>query len=153
MGDMVLLMGNSCAGDIKEGKFVESSFDIILSQNKPLVTVNLLGSQILTMINDSIASALSFGLPGNYPYAAGLKFDVSTATSSASNVRVLTSGGSWVPIVGTETYTVATTSNVFKSPSIKDMGTTMREEILDYAEDWGVLYKPPIDKVSTQSYF
>ncbi len=151
--DMVLLMGNSCAGDINEGKFVESSFDIVLSENKQLVTVDLVGSQIITMINDSIASALSFGLPGNYPYAAGLKFDVNTATSTASNIRVITSGGSWVPIVGIETYTVATTSNVFNSANIRDMGTTMRDEILDYAEDWGVLYKPPVDKVSTQAYF
>ncbi len=150
--DMVLLPGKSCAGDIKEGNFVESSFDIVLSENKPLVTVDVLGSGIVLMINDSISSALGNGLPGNYPYGAGLKFDVITGSSSAYNIRVLTSGGRWDPIVGTETYTVATASDVFRTLPSKDMGTTMKEEILDYVEDWGVLYKPPSDKVSTQSY-
>jgi len=151
--DMVMLKGGSCAGDIEEGYFVESSFGSVLSENQPLVTVDLLGSEIVTMIEDAISSAVNNGIMGDYPYAAGLKFDVSTTVSPAlSNVQVLTMSGNWIPIADAETYIVATTSDLANSLSAKDMGTTMEEEIISYAEDWKRLFKPPADKASTQTY-
>jgi len=151
--DMVVLKGDSCAGDIEVGDFLGSSFDTILSEDQSLFTVDLLGSEIVTMIDDRVSSAVDNGVVGNYPYAAGLKFDVSTISSpKVSNINVLTSSGSWTPIVGTETYTVATTSDLANSSSAQDMGTTMKEEIISYAADWKTLYKPSADKASTQSY-
>ena len=151
--DMVVLKGDSCAGDIEEGKFVESAFETVLSDNQSLVTLDLLGSEIVTMIDEHVSSAVRSGMPGNYPYAAGLKFDVNTSSSPiVSNVQILAPSGRWLQIVGTKTYTVATTSDLANSSSAQDMGTTMKEEIISYAEDWKILYKTPADKASTQSY-
>ena len=151
--DLVLLNGDLCAGDIEEGDIVERSIDSILPENQSLVTFDLLGSEIVTMIVASISSALTNGMPGNYIYAAGLRFDVSSMSSqTVSNVQVLTSSGSWVPILGTATYSVATTPELAKSSSAQQMGTTIKEEIIEYAVDWKTLYKIPQDKVSTQSY-
>ena len=152
--NMVVLKGESCSADIEEGKFVESSFGIVLSENKSLMKADMLGSDIVMMINDGVSSAVSNGAKGNYPYAAGLKFDVTTMSSPmVSNVRFLTSGGNWVPIVDTDTYTVATTTDLLaNTATTQDMGTTMKEQITSYAEDWNVFYKSPTDKASTQSY-
>jgi hypothetical protein len=150
--DMVMLKGDSCAGDIAEGDFVESSFETILSENKALVTADLLGSKIVALLDNSVTLAVTKGLTGNYPYAAGLKFDVSKMLSpKVSNVQYLTSNGSWSPIVATETYTVATTSDLINS-STQNMGTTIKDEIISYATDWEKLYKTPSSKASTQSY-
>jgi hypothetical protein len=151
--DMVVLKGDSCAGDIEEGKLVESTFETVLSDNQSLVTLDLLGSEIVTMIDEHVSSAVNNGMPGNYPYAAGLKFDVNTMSFPiVSNVQILAPSGSWLQIIGTETYTVATTSDLANSSSAQDMGTTMKEEIISYAEDWKMLYKTPEYKASTQSY-
>jgi len=151
--DVVVLKGDVCAGDIEEGDFLERSFDTILSENKSLVTFDLLGSEIVTMISDSVSLAVNNGAAGNYPYAAGLRFDVSTISSPiVSNVQVLSSSGSWIPIVGAETYTIATTLELAMPSSAQDMGTTIQEEITDYAVDWKTLYKIPTNKVSTQSF-
>lgn len=151
--DMVVLKGDSCAGDIEAGDFSESVFDALLSENQSLITFGRYGSEILTMLDDGVSSAVNSGVVGNYPYAAGLKFDVSTISSPmVSNVQVLTSSGSWIPIVDSKSYTVATTSDLAISSSAQDMGTTMKEEIISYAVDWKALYKIPTDKASTQSY-
>jgi hypothetical protein len=151
--DMVVLKGDSCAGDIEEGKFAESAFETVLSDNQSLVTLDLLGSEIVTMIDEHVSSAVRSGMPGNYPYAAGLKFDVNTRASPiVSNVQILAPSGSWLQIVDTKTYTIATTSDLANSSSAQDMGTTMKEEIISYAEDWKMFYKTPADKASTQSY-
>lgn len=151
--DMVVLKGDTCVGDIEQGDFVESSFDSILPENQSLVTIDLLGSEIVTMIVENVSSAVTNDMPGNYPYAAGMRFDVSSISSPiVSSVQILTSGGSWIPISSTETYSVATTSEIAKSSSAQNMGTTIQEEIIDYAADWKKLYKIPKDKVSTQSF-
>lgn len=153
--NMVLLKGRTCAADIEEGKFVESSFDIVLSENKSLVKVDLLGSDIVNMLNDGVTLAVGSGEVGEYPYAAALKFQVSPAASPTmvSNVRIQTSGGNWIPIDWAETYTVATTSDLLEETSTaEDMGTTLRDQIISYAEDWSTFYKSSADKASTQSY-
>ncbi len=154
--DIVLLKGYVCAGDIEEGRFLPSSSDAVISENKSLWKVSMQGSSIVKMISTGVAAGIlsSSGGDLHYPYAAGLKFDVSTAPSpNVSNVRVLASGGRWIPIVDTEFYTVATTSDVLSSTSTaEDMGTTLKEEVTGYAEDWNVFYKMSKDKASTQSY-
>jgi len=154
--DIVLLKGYVCAADIEEGKLVESSLDVVLSENKSLWKVDMLGSEIRTMIYAGVAAGVVVSSGGelHYPYAAGLKFDVSTSPSPViSNVRILASGGNWIPMLDTETYTVATTSDLLgNTESAQNMGTTLKEQITSYAEDWNVLYKTPTDKASTQSY-
>lgn len=151
--DVVELNGDMCAGDVEEGDFFESSFGKILSGNKSLVTFDRLGSEIVTVISEGVSSAVINGATGNYPYTAGLRFDVSTISSPmVSNVQVFSSSRGWIPIVGTESYTIATTSELAKPSGAQDMGTTIQEAITDYAIDWKMLYKIPQDKVSTQSF-
>mmetsp|Transcript_27706 Transcript_27706/g.61178 ORF Transcript_27706/g.61178 Transcript_27706/m.61178 type:complete len:757 (+) Transcript_27706:89-2359(+) len=151
--DMVILKGDSCAGDIEEGEFVESSFDSILSGNPSLVSVDLLGSDIVALVNNGVSAVVDSSQTGNYPYAAGLRFDVGiTSFPHVSNVQVLGSDGSWYPIVLTDTYKVVTISELASSSAAQDMGTTLKEEIINYAAEWRTLYKPPKDKVSTQIF-
>jgi len=146
--DMVMLKADACAGDIEEGNLGESGIDNALSENQSLVTVAMIGSAIETMLEEGVSSAGK----GDYPYAAGLQFDVNTSSSpSVSNVQVLTSAGSWIPIVGTDSYTIMTTPDL-AGAGAQDTGKTMKDEIIDYAADWKTLYKPPKSKASTQSY-
>lgn len=148
--DMVMLKADACAGDIEEGNFGESGIDSALSENQSLVTVDMLGSTIVVMLEEGISSAGK----GDYPYAAGLKFDVNTSLfPSVSNVQVLTSSGTWIPIVGTDSYTIMTTPDVaVAGTGAQDTGKTMKDEIIDYAAVWKTLYKPLASKASTQSY-
>ena len=154
--DIVLLKGYVCAADIEEGRFVPSSFDAVISENKSLWKVSMPGSSIVKMISTGVAAGVqpSSGGDLHYPYAAGVKFDVIIKPSpTVSNVRVLASGGRWIPIVDTEFYTVATTSDALPSTSTaKDMGTTLKEQLTGYADDWNIFYKMSKDKASTQSY-
>jgi len=151
--DMVVLKGDSCSGDIEEGDFVESSFETVLSKNQSLITIDLLGSEIISMIDSCVTSAVYSDLAGDYPYAAGLKFGVnSNASPKVFDVQVLGSNGNWTQIVGTKTYIIATTPALASSLAAKDLKTSIKEEIKNYAEDWGVLYKPSAGKISTQSY-
>jgi len=153
--DMVILKGDSCAGDMEDGDFVESTFDTILSENQSLVTIDLLGSEIMSVVEQMVSSAIGNGVGGNYPYAAGLRFNVLTNSSPmVSNVQILTSSGDWVEIQGAETYRIATTADNAFSSSAQDtsMGTTMKQEIFKYAEEWKALYKPSREKTSTHVY-
>jgi len=153
--DMVILKGDSCAGDMEDGDFVESTFDTILSENQSLVTIDLLGSEIMSVVEQMVSSAIGNGVGGNYPYAAGLRFNVLTNSSPmVSNVQILTSSGDWVEIQGAETYRIATTADNAFSSSAQDtsMGTTMKQEIFKYAEEWKTLYKPSREKTSTHVY-
>lgn len=150
--DIVLLKADVCLGDIKDGYLLESKIASAVSDSFPLIIVDLLGSQIVELVESSIASSAS-GEKGYYPYAAGLRFYVNTKTSPImNNVQVLTTGGTWVPIVGTNTYTVATTSHLENFPNAKPMSTTIKDNIINYAAEWETIYKPPPSKSSTQSY-
>ena len=60
----------------------------------------------------------------------------------------------WVEIEGAETYRIATTADNAFSSSAQDtsIGTTMKQEIKKYAEEWKTLYKPSREKTSTHLY-
>eukprot|EP00536_Pseudo-nitzschia_multiseries_P000999 jgi/Psemu1/62937/estExt_Genemark1.C_120149 len=148
--DIVLLKGSTCAADIEDGFFVESKIDKALSENESLVMVDLLGSQVVDLLDDLVSS----GAKESYPYAAGMRFDVNKNLSpSVANVQKLTSNGSWTPIIATATYTVATTAKLGSFPTTpQPMGKTLKDDIVSYAEEWKSIYPTPAAKSSTQSY-
>eukprot|EP00537_Pseudo-nitzschia_pungens_P001002 CAMPEP_0172360760 /NCGR_PEP_ID=MMETSP1060-20121228/4730_1 /TAXON_ID=37318 /ORGANISM="Pseudo-nitzschia pungens, Strain cf. cingulata" /LENGTH=732 /DNA_ID=CAMNT_0013082837 /DNA_START=1 /DNA_END=2199 /DNA_ORIENTATION=+ len=148
--DVVMLKGSTCAGDIEDGYLVESKIDKALSENESLVTVDLLGSEIVALLQGLVSS----GDNGSYPYAAGMRFDVNKNSSpSVSNIQVLTSNGSWTPIVLAATYTVATTSKLGSFSSVsQSMSKTLKDDIISFAQEWKSIYSPPAAKSSTQSY-
>lgn len=151
--DVAMLKASTCKGNIDEGKLGESAIIGALSEDQSLVTSDLLGSQIVGMLENGVSAAVDSGSAGEYPYASGLKFDVNTSASpKVSNVEIISTGGIWVPIVATKTYTVATTENMAGSSASKPLGTTLKKEIIGYAEDWETIYTPSADKVSTRSF-
>jgi hypothetical protein len=164
--DVVLLKGDTCTGDIDDGKFGQSDIDSALLFDQSLVTIDLTGGVVKSMIEEGISAVLENGTNGAYPYFAGLRFDVNTNSvpgERANNVEIRTSSGSWIPITDTDSYRMITTSDIAtgEDPSYStisqagDMPTmqnTLKDEFTTYAIEWGELHALSEDKMSTQSY-
>ena len=166
--DVVLLKGDTCTGDIDNGKFGESDIDNALFSDQSLVTIDLTGSVIKSMIEEGISAVLENDTKGAYPYFAGLRFDVNTSSAPgerASNIEISTSPGSWIPIAYTDSYKMLTTLDIatggdpdYSTISQADMSTmqnndiSLKDEFTAYVIEWGELYSLSEDKTSTQSY-
>jgi len=166
--DLVLLKGDTCTGDIEEGEFGESDVDQALSFDHSLVTIDILGSIIKSLIEEAVSAVIEYDTKGAYPYFAGLRFDVDTNSSQGdrvSNLEIITPSGSWIPVNDTDSCTMLTTIDVaqgkdssYSTISQADMSTmenndiSLKDEFISYAVEWGFLYIPPQGKISTQSY-
>jgi len=166
--DFVLLKGDTCSGDIEEGQFGQSDVDQALSFDQSLVTIDILGSVIKSLIEEAVSAVIEYDTKGAYPYFAGLRFDVDTNSSQGdrvSNVKIITPSGSWIPVNDTDSYTMLTTITVaqgedpsYATISQADMSTmenndiSLKDKFITYAIEWGFLYPLPEEKISTQSY-
>jgi 2',3'-cyclic-nucleotide 2'-phosphodiesterase (5'-nucleotidase family) len=166
--DVVLLKGDTCTGDIDDGKLGQSDIDNALFSDQSLVTIDLTGSVIKSMIEEGISAVLENDTKGAYPYFGGLRFDVNKSSAPgerATNIEIRTSPGSWIPITDTDSYTMLTTFDIatgedpsYSTISQADMSTmqnnniALKDEFAAYAIEWKELYSLSEDKTSTQSY-
>jgi len=166
--NFVLLKGDTCTGDIEEGEFRESDVDQALSFDHSLVTIDILGSVIKSLIEEAVSAVIEYDTKGAYPYFAGLRFDVDAISSQGDRVSILeiiTLSGSWIPVNDTDSYAMLTTIDVAqgKDPSystisqadtstMENNDISLKDEFITYAVEWGFLYTPSQEKISTQSY-
>ena len=119
-----------------EGPFTVGDAIKALPFSNTVVTLDMTGEQIVRVLNQSAFYALNSGSTGAFPYAAGLRYDV---TLGADEGEVITGvevqdGLRWVPIDTGGTYTVATNSftalgkdNYLEFAAVRDNDPTIFE--------------------------
>lgn len=157
------------AGDITFAEAVN-----VLPFNNTLVTLDLTGEQIKTVLEQALANALRMGgSTGSYPYASGLRYFVDASQPEGARISNLQINprlsGEWSPVVATETYTVVTNDFIasgqdgyttfgeaFASGGYTDTFTLYTQAFIDYvkqiASEGQSLQKLPREQYSTQQY-
>ena len=166
--DMVLLKGGVCRSNIEPGNFGLQKADTVLASNPSLVTIKLSGRQIKILIEEGVSVAIDLGIVDDFPAAAGLRFDLDMKQGvgdRTSNMEIITPIGSWEPLLDEKNYTVVTSPELARgedpnyqtisqadTSSIQNIYTTVKDEFVQYAIEWGVLYRPSKEKICTQSF-
>lgn len=158
--------GGGCRTDIDAGNFSHNDAYIMLPFSNTLVTLEMTGTQIKSVLED----ALDFGLSdstGAYPYAAGLRYDVNCSASKGNRISNLEVnprlGGSWSSLDISATFQVVTNSYIAGGrdgyTTFIEAASTLKNSYIEYAEglagyckDVGVLVEPPLTDFSTQAY-
>ncbi|MDO8860558.1 5'-nucleotidase C-terminal domain-containing protein [Haliea sp. E1-2-M8] len=160
--------------DIAGGSISVADVFALLPFNNTLVTQELTGSEILTVLEEALAHALaSPANAGAYPYTAGLRYNVDAAREPGRRLSAVEINprlaGSWQPLELNQRYTVV--SNDFIAAG-KDGYTLLGQKydrgeytatyteyaqaFIDYLRDLTAqgqkLAKPPADSYSTSSY-
>lgn len=164
--DIAVLNAGVCGSNVRAGSFLLEDAQALIPKNPPLVTFNLQASQVLDALENAVDASLE-GRSHSYPYSAGLRFDVNGHASKGSrlsNVEILDRSNRWTAMVDSMTLTVLTTSdlsagrnNDFSAFSQgHSAAPTSPSSAIDmfvaYATEWGSLYNPPEEKMSTQTY-
>ena len=122
--------------------------------------------QFVIVINVCITGDV--GIVDDFPAPAGLRFDLDMKQGvgdRTSNMEIITPIGSWEPILDEKNYTVVTSPELARgedpnyqtisqadTSSIQNLYTTVKDEFVQYATEWRVLYRPPKEKICTQSF-
>ncbi len=102
-----MIDGSTIRKDIPAGDITYGDITDMLPYGNTVVMVQATGAQILEVLRQNTAS-----LPEedyNFPQVSGIRFTVTVADHSISNVEVLQANGSYAPLSTTATYTIATT--------------------------------------------
>jgi len=105
--DIGMIDGSTIRKDIPAGDITYGDITDMLPYGNTVVMVQATGAQILEVLRQNTAS-----LPEedyNFPQVSGIRFTVTVADHSISNVEVLQANGSYAPLSTTATYTIATT--------------------------------------------
>lgn len=101
--------------DLAAGDVTFDNAISLLPFSNTLVTLDMTGAQIVSVLEEALANALdNGGSTGSYPYASGLRYNIdasAAAGSRVSNVEVNARvAGDWTAIDMGATYTVVTNS-------------------------------------------
>ena len=171
--EIAIVRSGDVATDIRHGEFTDRDAYIMLPDNLPLVTIQLSGFQIHSLLEQALAGALGSGTNRieSYPYAGGLRYSV-TKFADASGNRAYGleyfQNFNWVPLQDAGQYTVVTTINLLsgnvtdytdlhdysvQEPSlVHPLQQACADAFIEYAKEWSVLDDPPRDKYSTQQF-
>ncbi|MCB9795261.1 MAG: 5'-nucleotidase C-terminal domain-containing protein [Alphaproteobacteria bacterium] len=160
--------------DLASGDFSIGDAYTLLPFSNTLVTLEMSGAQVVTMLEDALSNALDDGgSSGSYPYASGLRYDVDASQaegSRVSNVEVNPRvAGTWQPINPSATYTVVTNNFiasgqdgydtfgvVFDAGDYIDLYTEYAQGMVDYVNlltTAGLdIERLPLEEYSTKSY-
>lgn len=168
--DMAILKAGDCGSDLASGKFTENKASTLIPANPSLVTVKLTGLQIVDILEHAVDATIRLegARSDAYPYSGALRFNVDTTASlenRISSVELYTSSNRWIQLDSSSTYTILTTSELAtgKDPdyqgflqadasSIRPTTLGSVDTFIKYAVEWDILYDPPTEKYSTQSY-
>lgn len=111
--DIAILNGGSVRVDVAAGDITYAAAINVLPFASTLVTLQMTGAQIKSVLEDALSSALRVGgSSGSYPYASGLRYHVNASAADGSRISNLEVNprvsGEWVAINNTATYTVVT---------------------------------------------
>jgi 2',3'-cyclic-nucleotide 2'-phosphodiesterase (5'-nucleotidase family) len=164
--DIAILNAGVCGSNVRAGSFELADAQALIPKDPSLVTINLQGPHILDALEKGVDAFLS-GRSNSYPYSAGLRFDVDARAdwgSRVSNIETLDRSNRWTALLSSKTYTVLTTSDLASGKN-NDYASFLEgdssrptspssavDTFVAYATEWKVLYDPPQEKDSTQTY-
>lgn len=159
--------GGGCRTDIASGNFTFEDAYLLLPFSNTLVTLEMTGEQIKTVLEQALENALVGGSTGAYPYAAGLRYDVDANEPMGSRIgdieiNVRLAEETWSSIDSGASYTIVTNSFIsegrdgylefIEAGGVLNTQQEYAQSFIDYAEDVGVLEDPPLGFYSTKSY-
>lgn len=123
------------AGDLTYGDIIS-----LLPFDNLALTIEATGAQIVEMLRVSTASLP--GEAGSFPQVSGLRFTVTVADHSVSNVEVQQADGTYAPIDPAATYTIGTYDHsvtgggfggtLADCPIVRQTSTLYRDALLQY---------------------
>lgn len=166
--DVAIQNGGGCRTDIFQGNFTVGNAVELLPFSNTLVTLEMTGAQIITVLNQACDAAATDVSTGAYPYAAGLRYNVdfSAAPDYVSNVEVNArlAEAAWMPLDESAVYTVVTNDfistgrdNYLEFAEVDpELVTNLYLEysatFIKYAKSVGSLVDPPRETYSTKSF-
>lgn len=171
--DFAIQNGGGVRVDVPAGDYTIADVFTLLPFSNTLVTLEMTGQEIVTVLEDALANTLDGGSSGSYPYASGIRFDVDasqTEGSRISNVEINPRvAGAWTAIDLAATYTVVTNDFIasgrdgydtfgviFGAGNFVDTFTEYAQGFINYVESetavGNTIDKLPLDEYSTQSY-
>ena len=156
--------------DVPAGPFTIGDAYTLLPFANTLVELTMTGAEIKAVLEDSLDYAMTpDGSTGAYPYAAGLRWDVSASAAKGARFRNIEFRGpadtTWTPLDLGRTYTVVTNNYISSGRdgylTFKDVVADgrMQDTYLDYAQSFvdyvtaqGTVGKLPVESYSTKSF-
>jgi 2',3'-cyclic-nucleotide 2'-phosphodiesterase (5'-nucleotidase family) len=167
---MAILKAGDCGSDLPSGSFTESDASALLPGNPTLVTMKVTGAHVVALLEEAVNATLQEegARADAYPYAAALRFNVNAIASLGnriSSVQVFNIYNRWVQLERDGTYTILTTTELATgedpayqtllqadTSTIRDTRLGSVDTLIKYALEWKLLFAPPYEKYSTQSY-
>jgi 5'-nucleotidase / UDP-sugar diphosphatase len=157
-----------CRADIVAGDFTYGQAMELLPYSDLLVTLNMTGFQIRTVLEQALDLALGHGdSSGSYPYASGLRFNVNASEEAGRRISDLQMNarlaeGTWNDIDPQGYYTVVTNSFLaagrdgymeFANAADRDeLPITYLDAFLAYIKENEGIDTPDLTAMSTQSF-
>jgi len=154
-----------CRNDIFAGDFTIDDAYSLLPFSNTLVTFEMTGGEIISLLNDGLEFALGGGSTGAYPYSSGLRYDVNGSVPEVFNVEINPRmEGEWSAIDTDTTYVVVTnnyiaagrdgyvTFNDIPEEYYTNTYTEYAQSFIDYALEMQELVDLPPSEYSTKSY-
>lgn len=165
--DVAIQNGGGCRTDIAAGNFTYEDAYALLPFSNTIVTLEMTGAQIKTVLEQALETALVGGSTGAYPYSAGLRYDVNANEAEGSRisgleVNIRLAENEWSEIDDDITYSVATNSFIaggrdgylefIEATGVVNTQQEYAQSFIDFAEDVGVLEDPDSEIYSTKSF-
>lgn len=181
--DICIDNAGNIRSDISSGDFTDEKLDAMFKYDNDVVVVEVSGADIVAALEEAVESGIpgyidwlneveSESGTGQYPYAAGLRFDADISSSAGaervSNVQVKSESGAWTDIDPAAMYKVAATAFVAGVGSFEGKGYypalaagagtasssfgVAADIFKEYVTNVGTLEKLPQEEYSTQSF-
>ncbi|MFZ4197895.1 choice-of-anchor I family protein [Paenibacillus sp. NPDC058898] len=114
--DVALTNGGGIRAAIDEGEITMGELRTVMPFGNTLFVMDVTGQQLKVGLENGISGAKLADLPGKFPQIAGMKFKWDPSAPAGNKVYdvQIMKGGSYKPLVLTETYRMATNSFVAK---------------------------------------
>ncbi|WP_339271159.1 choice-of-anchor I family protein [Paenibacillus sp. FSL K6-1330] len=114
--DIALTNGGGIRAAIDEGEITMGELRTVMPFGNTLFVMDVTGQQLKDGLENGISGAKLADLPGKFPQIAGMKFKWDPSAPAGNKVYdvQIMKGGSYKPLVLTETYRMATNSFVAK---------------------------------------
>ncbi|CAB9529834.1 NAD 5'-nucleotidase (Partial), partial [Seminavis robusta] len=165
--DVAIQNAGGCRSDIQGGNFSYGQAMEFLPFSDTLVTLEMAGFQIHTVLEQALELAFNGESSGSYPYASGLRFDVNASESLGYRISNLQLNarlqeGTWNDLDWSRTYTVVTNSflaagrdgyfEFINAEGRSDTNVTYLDAFVDYIQQMGGIHAPNPEDMSTQHF-
>jgi hypothetical protein len=169
--DISIQNSGACRSDIAAGAFTYEDAFVLLPYSNLLITLELTGREIVLVLEQALNSIAVNNSTGEYPYAAGLRYDVNLAESFMSRIHNVEinerfANDEWRPMELDQTFTVVANSYMVTSADSSyfaladvpdelktDTGEDATKTFAVYAYYQGTLLDPVRSEYSTQNAY